>query len=370
MPRPFGLSYPAGRTSPAAPPWRPEPQGIHLRPGLRPGWHPERLEWIGDRILEQVVTETLFILGPRERREGGGAQKLTKLNEDRLVRNEPMNAKLSREYRLEGTMNHGDKWEAYLAALYYSNGRTALLEFLCPIINWAFKIEHKVLKELYGMVPLLPLPSIDTASVNCETPATSAGADKPIKTATMPTKQQNSKAPKLSPLAFKSLKEAEDNLLQQLRNRQAVCSFRKMKRTMVLRLPGYPAISVDGKKVRMKHGACMGAGAVVVKNCAIEKPAKLVEKAVSPAALKELRQLPKLPPLSFSSLSQDQTYLLPRLRERKIAFIFRQIPSYISLRWPGRDGIVVEGKKATMEGLVEKCVQKKVVVVRRIEDRL
>ncbi|GAA5964974.1 hypothetical protein JCM8115_007102 [Rhodotorula mucilaginosa] len=109
---------------------------------FRIAYHPERLEWLGDRVCYGMAGEVLFALAPLEEKSQSkpGLRSLG-FEVDRLVTNE-MHGKLSREFKLSeriacfsGYKGPADAWEAYLAALLISNGRRALLEFYAPLLR-------------------------------------------------------------------------------------------------------------------------------------------------------------------------------------------------------------------------------------------
>lgn len=109
---------------------------------FRIAYHPERLEWLGDRVCYGVAGEVLFALAPLDEKSQSKPElRSLGFEVDRLVTND-MHGKLSREFNLSQRIgcfsrNKGpaDAWEAYLAALLISNGRRALLEFYAPLLR-------------------------------------------------------------------------------------------------------------------------------------------------------------------------------------------------------------------------------------------
>lgn len=132
---------------------------------FRIAYHPERLEWLGDRVCYGVAGEVLFALAPLDEKSQSKPElrslgfeyvslvcqiKCARYHDslplpydrvDRLVTND-MHGKLSHEFNLSqrigcfsGNKGPADAWEAYLAALLISNGRRALLEFYAPLLR-------------------------------------------------------------------------------------------------------------------------------------------------------------------------------------------------------------------------------------------
>ncbi|GAA5952569.1 hypothetical protein JCM21900_003419 [Sporobolomyces salmonicolor] len=118
---------------------------------FREAYHRERLEFVGDRIWEEVVVLVLFSLAPIQRLPTKtAAPSLGHFQNEtsRLTTNE-MAARLAREFKLDQRLRTtaiadlADGWEAYLTALFFSNGRRAVLEFLAPIIKREFFEVHR-----------------------------------------------------------------------------------------------------------------------------------------------------------------------------------------------------------------------------------
>ncbi|GAA5915135.1 hypothetical protein JCM6882_008489 [Rhodosporidiobolus microsporus] len=191
---------------------------------------------------------------------------------DRLVRNEFI-ATLSAEYKLQGPIPQDDLWEAALAALPVSNGRQGLADFFVPIVKREFlrgsnavagkedaKMD-KVGKAANSTVPPPPEPPSTSSPSSTKSvilpqktkilsPPATAGVDL---WQNSKEKKRRSSLAKLKPLHFPSLEVATRELLTRLQEEKVTFSFRRVKRTLHLRLPGYPLICVMGKK-----GAAMG----------------------------------------------------------------------------------------------------------------
>ncbi|GAA5915124.1 hypothetical protein JCM6882_008486 [Rhodosporidiobolus microsporus] len=96
-------------------------------------YHPERLEFVGDRISLLATNE----MGAKLAKELG-------LSKENLS-------------NVQSIKRAADSFEAYLAALFYSNGRRALLEFLGPLVKREyFRLPHR----RYDALP--PLRSDDS----------------------------------------------------------------------------------------------------------------------------------------------------------------------------------------------------------------
>ncbi|GAA5921079.1 hypothetical protein JCM1841_005086 [Sporobolomyces salmonicolor] len=146
---------------------------------FREAYHRERLEFVGDRIWEEVVVLVLFSLAPIQRLPTKtAAPSLGHFQNEtsRLTTNE-MAARLAREFKLDQRLHTtaiadlADGWEAYLTALFFSNGRRAVLEFLAPIIKREFFEVHRPSDALPPLVferlstsPSRPLLTVDPAS--------------------------------------------------------------------------------------------------------------------------------------------------------------------------------------------------------------
>jgi hypothetical protein len=136
-------------------------------------YHPRWLEWVGDRTLASVVAETLFVLAPREAQLSGEPHRAEANLEcvapflsctspiadrcfpfslphrfSRLVKN-TMNEKLAIQLNLTGALGPDDRWEAHLAALAFSNGRSEVVKLLVPLIRQEFFNCRPLLLELY-----------------------------------------------------------------------------------------------------------------------------------------------------------------------------------------------------------------------------
>ncbi|GAA5986563.1 hypothetical protein JCM11641_003676 [Rhodosporidiobolus odoratus] len=106
-------------------------------------YHPERLEFVGDRLWHDVISHVLFILAPIEQVKPPTRPAIWRaVAELQTLSTNEMAAKLAAEFDFipERTAFRPEKpgadiWEAYLAALEISNGRRALLEFLVPIVR-------------------------------------------------------------------------------------------------------------------------------------------------------------------------------------------------------------------------------------------
>ena len=169
---------------------------------FRIAYHPERLEWLGDRVCYGVAGEVLFALAPLEEKSQSKPElrslgfeyvsfarqiKCTLCHDshpvlydrvDRLVTND-MHGKLSREFKLSERIacfsrhkGPADAWEAYLAALLISNGRRALLEFYAPLL----RREYLMIQFLDRFDRLPPVVTTSTRSLQSSSSPSPAAA--------------------------------------------------------------------------------------------------------------------------------------------------------------------------------------------------
>ncbi|GAA5981858.1 hypothetical protein JCM11641_001921 [Rhodosporidiobolus odoratus] len=218
-----------------------------LEEDFRSIYHPERLEFCGDRLLEDIVVQTLFFLAPVQRLQSQKGPYLGVLHTEtsRLVSN-TMNAKLADEFKLPPVpAKPGAVWEAYLQALLLANGRPAVVDFLVPLIKREFFIARPELLPLYATAEKGPWSCSAQTVCTSLSPATSstekAGSPEAGR------KLGSSAKEKLESLRFASRKDAERNLLDTLEKAKITFSFRSTPDNCVLRLPGYPAIVTHGK---------------------------------------------------------------------------------------------------------------------------
>ncbi|GAA5889345.1 hypothetical protein JCM8208_007849 [Rhodotorula glutinis] len=119
-----------------------------LDPVFSSAYHPEVLEFLGDRIWGAVVSQSLVLLASR----GKGSKILGTIGVDigELLSN-AHGARLAKEFELvhwsgkscvgKGSCSNdaaADAWEAYIGALYLANGRQAVLDFLVPLVERDF----------------------------------------------------------------------------------------------------------------------------------------------------------------------------------------------------------------------------------------
>ncbi|GAA6016377.1 hypothetical protein JCM10207_003844 [Rhodosporidiobolus poonsookiae] len=235
-----------------------------LDEAFRSTYHPERLEYFGDKLWEEVVGEAIFLLAPIERMsENGGEPNLGKLGCEvaRQVTNdkgEELAVRLGIKGRPTGK---GDRGESHLAALYFSNGREALVDFLVPLVKKQFykqypelaKMQNQEIREVEATPPVKAKP---TPSVQKQPSATPSKPAKPpvqlVKAAGQKLGSSAAKAlrkeEKLKAMAFPSLEAAAQDLLEHLQSLNRTYSFRHSDTNLVLRLPGYPAIIAQASK--------------------------------------------------------------------------------------------------------------------------
>ncbi|KPV72364.1 uncharacterized protein RHOBADRAFT_55840 [Rhodotorula graminis WP1] len=120
-----------------------------LDPVFSSAYHPEVLEFLGDRIWDVVVSQTLVLLAAR----GKGSKILGTIGakSGHLLSN-AHGAVLAKEFKLvhwsgrsccggKGSCSNdaaADAWEAHLGALFLANGRQAVLDFLVPLVKRDF----------------------------------------------------------------------------------------------------------------------------------------------------------------------------------------------------------------------------------------
>ncbi|KWU43516.1 hypothetical protein RHOSPDRAFT_34973 [Rhodotorula sp. JG-1b] len=146
---------------------------------FRIAYHPERLEWLGDRVCYGVAGEVLFALAPLEEKSQSKPElRSLGFEVDRLVTND-MHGKLSREFKLSERIacfsrhkGPADAWEAYLAALLISNGRRALLEFYAPLL----RREYLMIQFLDRFDRLPPVVTTSTRSLQSSSSPSPAAA--------------------------------------------------------------------------------------------------------------------------------------------------------------------------------------------------
>ncbi|BGP49866.1 hypothetical protein JCM10450v2_005771 [Rhodotorula kratochvilovae] len=133
-----------------------------IDPVFRKAYHPDVLEFLGDRIWNTVTVQTLLILAPRPSKEGGKTLVLGSLGSDIswLVSNDH-GAELAKEFNVVhwsgspctakskvSLTSMGDAWEAHVGALLLANGRQAVLDFLVPLVKREFYKRHPQLLRL------------------------------------------------------------------------------------------------------------------------------------------------------------------------------------------------------------------------------
>ncbi|GAA5822374.1 hypothetical protein JCM11251_006318 [Rhodosporidiobolus azoricus] len=148
-------------------------------------YHPERLEFVGDRLWYNIIAETIFILSPVEPLVPPLKPSLKSIQSSvvRLATNE-IGARLSTEVGLskehlrdrDSVKRAADAFETYIAALLYSNGRRALLEFLVPLIKREF---FRLPQHQYDVLPALQLEDNTPESASSAASVTSPSSTSP-----------------------------------------------------------------------------------------------------------------------------------------------------------------------------------------------
>ena len=114
-------------------------------------YHYERLEWLGDRELNQIAAEVCFVLLPAE-----GSNLNWLQNRFVTLQSNTFGAKIARHCNMapkfSGTSESGvsDRFEAYIAALYLVAGREATRTFLAPYFY------HQIMSTYDSLPPLTP----------------------------------------------------------------------------------------------------------------------------------------------------------------------------------------------------------------------
>ncbi|GAA6037668.1 hypothetical protein JCM8097_002276 [Rhodosporidiobolus ruineniae] len=360
-------------------------------------YHPERLEWFGDTLLKLVVMETLLQLAPIQRLKLGGALKAPNLAEltketSRLVTDD-MNAKLTTEFQLTpGSLSVRDQWEAAIAALYFSNGYKALVDFLVPLVKGEFFAHWPALKKMYE-VPMAAQaqlkkvkPRISIRGVIASSPSTAASTRAPAPTISksssdvpLPqaagawddnlTREEVFKMKKLN-LSFPDLATAIRDFLPTLQASGSTFSFRQLGKKLVIRLPGYPIIQATPNTTRPRMSSlvrrCIKVGAIKIINQS-ESGFKTSELPELPAfcgngdqslTSKEIAKLPKHN-ISFPHLSAAQRDFFSTLAARNVAFSFRSSGREMSFRLAGHPALSLKVKKHghKLNTLIEHCVK-------------
>ncbi|GAA5825607.1 hypothetical protein JCM3770_004760 [Rhodotorula araucariae] len=123
-----------------------------IDPVFRNTYHPEVLEFLGDRIWNAATAQTLLLLAPRPIRVGGKTLVLGSLGSDiNYLMSNQHGARLAKEFKVmhwSGVLctatskltptQMGDAWEAHLGALFLTSGWQAVLDFLPPLVKREF----------------------------------------------------------------------------------------------------------------------------------------------------------------------------------------------------------------------------------------
>ncbi|GAA5852572.1 hypothetical protein JCM8547_002549 [Rhodosporidiobolus lusitaniae] len=147
-------------------------------------FHPEKLEFGGDRLWSQVIAETLLVLLPSEILKDGQTPYLGHLDVmTSLLATNAEAAKLAKRFKLVDNIppdayykQFADRFEAYIQALYILEGRRALLEFLVPLVREAYFQEAQY-AALPPLDPTFLKPPADGPAV-AKTPSSSFEATK------------------------------------------------------------------------------------------------------------------------------------------------------------------------------------------------
>ncbi|GAA5928029.1 hypothetical protein JCM3775_002792 [Rhodotorula graminis] len=146
-----------------------------LDPVFSSAYHPEVLEFLGDRIWDVVVSQTLVLLAAR----GKGSKILGTIGgkSGHLLSN-AHGAVLAKEFKLvhwsgrsccggKGSCSNdaaADAWEAHLCALFLANGRQAVLDFLVPLVKRDFlSVKRFVPKR--AVSPVVAPAKVQTAMI-------------------------------------------------------------------------------------------------------------------------------------------------------------------------------------------------------------
>ncbi|GAA5984099.1 hypothetical protein JCM5350_003777 [Sporobolomyces pararoseus] len=186
-------------------------------------YHHERLEFVGDRLWGEVVSQVVFLLAPAT---GSNLQTLHEKT-TRLCTNE-MATRLANSVKLEITRgvtldndDAADRFEAYLAATFFANGRRALLSFLVPLVQREFFSK-------FNVVPVLEM----------STTATSYGPrDQPSQRSNLP-------------LRYQSQEQLDAHVIHDLIRLSSRLTKFSFTHLWQLEIPGFPPISAKGPAAR------------------------------------------------------------------------------------------------------------------------
>ncbi|GAA5900015.1 hypothetical protein JCM5296_001940 [Sporobolomyces johnsonii] len=304
---------------------------------FREAYHRERLEFVGDRIWEEVAVLVVFSLAPIQRLSTKAAvPSLGPLQNEtsRLTTNE-MAAKLAREFKLDKRLGTtaiahlADGWEAYLTALLFSNGRRAVLEFLAPVIKREFFEMHRP----YDALPPLVFDQL------------SAPTSRPLLT---------------EPLRFRTLAAAIAGFTTEIDRQKFPKCLETTDGYFALTLPGYPQIRTPTlpRKTRARRALalCIAQGSVVID-----------PKLAPPASAKSraLTAMEKMEPLRFPTLAQATDKLFSVLVQRKIPHYPETTGGQFTLTLPGFPLVCIPRKPKSQlrRRLVEQCIAQGSVVI-------
>ncbi|GAA5860179.1 hypothetical protein JCM1840_002804 [Sporobolomyces johnsonii] len=316
---------------------------------FREAYHRERLEFVGDRIWEEVAVLVVFSLAPIQRLSTKAAvPSLGPLQNEtsRLTTNE-MAAKLAREFKLDKRLGTtviahlADGWEAYLTALLFSNGRRAVLEFLAPIIK-PFR------------------PDVPAASYRLAAQADSVSGTSHLYRQASATFSSGVELINHQPLRFRTLAAAIAGFTTEIDRQKIPKCLETTDGYFALTLPGYPQIRTPAlpRKTRARRALalCIAQGSVVID-----------PKLAPPASAKSraLTAMKKMEPLRFPTLAQATDKLFSVLVQRKIPHYPETTGGQFTLTLPGFPLVCIPRKPKSQlrRRLVEQCIAQGSVVI-------